>query len=451
VTTNDKLLSASVLQASAIEGMNSFPSISRANSKSFDSRVAYVLTHYPRVALTFISGEIDEVERAGMAVLPIVMNRPTAGELVTAEARDRERQSIYLKALPTGIVAAAAVACLRHPIGMAALALRVSRSAGLDVGLIIRRIIHLAYAAFVARHCEKHQVRHLHAHFGQTPATIAWLASEIMNLSSNGRGSFSFTIHGFHDFVDESVARLDLKARAADFVVCISDFTKSQLCRITPPSLWDRFHVIRCGIDLDRFSLRTAGPRHVRPRIAMVGRLSPEKGHLVVLRAIALLTLEGVNVDLEIIGGGPFKGTIAEEARRLNLEENIRFSGELEPHDLAARLAEADVFCMASFAEGLPVSIMEAMALGVPVVSTWISGIPELARNEVTALLVPPGNAEELASALKRLIQDGGLRERLARAGRDAVVRDYVRRENALKLVELLRPSVDAKLRRIQE
>jgi glycosyltransferase involved in cell wall biosynthesis len=272
-----------------------------------------------------------------------------------------------------------------------------------------------------------------------------------MNLSSDGRGSFSFTIHGFHDFVDESVARLDLKAEAADFVVCISDFTKSQLCRITPPSLWDRFHVIRCGVDLEQFSLRTAAPRHARPRRAMVGRLSPEKGHLVVLQAIVLLAREGVDVDLEIIGGGPFEGTLAQEARRLNLEGNVRFSGELEPHEVAARLAEADVFCMASFAEGLPVSIMEAMALGVPVVSTWISGIPELARNEVTALLVAPGNAGELARALQRLIGDAGLRDRLARAGRDAVVRDYERRENALKLVRLLRPSIDAAVRQIQE
>jgi glycosyltransferase involved in cell wall biosynthesis len=170
----------------------------------------------------------------------------------------------------------------------------------------------------------------------------------------------------------------------------------------------------------------------------MVGRLSPEKGHLIVLRAIEMLAKGGTSVDLEIIGDGPLRQTIADEATRLGLSERVVFSGELESVEVAARLTEADVFCMASFAEGLPVSLMEAMALGVPVVSTWISGIPELARDEVTALLVPPGNAEELARALKRLIDDADLGTRLANAGRRAVAASYVRRSNALSLVDLL-------------
>jgi glycosyltransferase involved in cell wall biosynthesis len=390
------------------------------------------------VALTFISGEIDEVERAGITVLPIVMNRPTSTELAAPGARARQASSIYLKSMPFSIATATAVTCMRHPLGMAALVLRVSRSAGFDLGLLARRIVHLGYAAFVARYCAAHRVRHLHAHFGQAPATIAWLASEIMNISSRERSSFSFTIHGFHDFVDEAVARLDLKAKAAEFVVCISDFTKSQLCRITPPILWDRFHVIRCGIDLELFPKRAYGPRRASKRVAMVGRLSPEKGHLIVLRAIEMLAKGGTSVDLEIIGDGPLRQTIADEATRLGLSERVVFSGELESVEVAARLTEADVFCMASFAEGLPVSLMEAMALGVPVVSTWISGIPELARDEVTALLVPPGNAEELARALKRLIDDADLGTRLANAGRRAVAASYVRRSNALSLVDLL-------------
>lgn len=407
-------------------------------------RVAYVMTHYPRVALTYIAGEIDEVERCGGRIFPIVMNSPAAEDLTTDEARERQRRSFYLKASPLSVAAAAIGAAAAHPIKMARLAFTAVRSGRSDPSIIGRRLIHLSYAALAATYCRKEQIRHLHAQFGLAPATIAWFACEILNFDRSAPATWSFTIHGFHDFVNETESRLDLKAASATFVICISDFTKSQLCRVTNPQYWDRFHVIRCGIDLTAFALRPPRPNRKVPRIATVGRLSPEKGHGILLDAVSRLSQAGLPVEVEIIGDGPFGEKLRKLAIELGLETSVIFSGELLPDEVMRRLADADIFCMASFAEGLPISIMEAMAIGVPVVTTWIGGIPELAVNDFTALTVPPGNGDGLAAAIKRLVTDPKLSKRLASAGREAVQRMHSRQSSGMELAALFKTQIDS-------
>ncbi len=385
--------------------------------------VAYLMTHYPRVALTFISGEIDAMERMGQPISPVALNLPETADLASEEAHQRQAATFYLKGSRSRLAVTVAIMAALHPLAMIATLLIAIRSARLDLNLILRRIAHFCYASLTAKYCRANNIRHLHAHFGQTPATIAWLACEILNRTSDKETSWSFTIHGFQDFVDDAVARLDLKAASAAFIICISDYTKSQLCRVTDPQFWNRYRVIRCGIDLTAFPMRTEMPDRAVPRIVSVARLSPEKGHLILLNALKSLADEGTHAELQIIGAGPFEPAIRREGERLGLEDRIIYSGELLPADVARELGDADVFCLPSFSEGLPVSVMEAMAIGVPVVSTWISGIPELAINETNALIVPASNTEALAGALKRVITNGQLRETLARNARTAVER----------------------------
>lgn len=384
-------------------------------------QVAYLMTHYPRVALTFISGEIDAMERMGLPIYPIALNLPEAADLTSDDAHKRQARTFYLKSSKWRLAIAIVSIALAHPVAMLAVLLMAIRSARLDFNLTLRRIAHFCYASLTAKNCRDNNIRHLHAHFGQTPATIAWLACEILNRTSDKKASWSFTIHGFQDFVDDAIARLDLKAASAAFIVCISDYTKSQLCRVTDPQYWHRYRVIRCGINLTAFPMRAEMPDRAIPRIVSVARLSPEKGHLVLLQALKSLIDEGTPAELQIIGAGPFEAAIRSEGARLGLEDRIIYSGELLPADVARELAAADVFCLPSFSEGLPVSVMEAMAIGVPVVSTWISGIPELAINERTALTVPASNTKALADALSRVITDRQLRETLVRNARSAV------------------------------
>ena len=400
--------------------------------------VAYVMTHYPRTALTFIALEIRELERAGGHVTPIAVNAPTEEDLASDEAQRASRATSYLKAQgPLALVTSLVRTWLRHPIEMMALGRLAVTSARFDLPLVARRLVHLAYACWSWNAVADRGVRHFHAHFGQTPATVAWFAASIGSFSSGDSCTWSFTIHGFQDFADERVSRLDLKVKSASFVVCVSDFTRAQLCRVTDPATWDRYKVVRCGIDLDAFPFRPPSTSGRRPRIVTVARLSPEKGHLVLLAALRDVIDQGVDVDLRIIGDGPSASLIETTAARLGLEDRVTIVGELEPRQVSEELADADLFCLPSFAEGIPISIMEAMAVGLPVVTTFVGGIPELAVDNETALVVPAGNRDEMARAIRLLVEDEELRNRLAKAAQQLVRERHDLRPNVGILREL--------------
>lgn len=408
------------------------------------ARVAYVMTHHPRVATTFITNEIDEMRRLGAEVVPIAMNRPGPDDLPSETSRIESTRTLYLKSAGlSGLLRSTLRVASANPVSFARLAITALRSARLDLSIAVRRLVHLAYASLAVEHCRAHGVRHLHAHFGQAPATIAWFTAEIGNFRQREKWAWSFTIHGFQDFINESDARLDLKAASASFVVCVSDFTRSQLCRVTDPLLWKRFHVVRCGIDLAEFYPRPARSMPARPRILVVARVSSEKGHVVLLHALARLRASGSAATLDIIGSGPYDAQIRAEVSRLGLRDAVHHHGELPPGDVNRHLRDADVFCLPSFSEGLPVSIMEAMAIGVPVVATAISGIPELAVHDETALTVPPANEEALEQALRRLLGDSLLAETIAAAGRVAVERLHDLHANVAQLAALFEAAVD--------
>ena len=400
--------------------------------------VGYVMTHYPRLAQTFIAGEIDAVEDAGVTIRRFAMNPPDIRELAAPGARERVARTLYLKPSPLGAAGAFLALLLRHPVGVARVSARAVASGGANPGRVLRRIAHLLQAARLAREVRRQGIDHLHAHFGLAPATIAWLASALA--SFGGRAvAFSFTIHGFHDFADPAEARLDLKARDAAAVVCISDFTRSQLCLLTDPALWPKFHVLRCGVDLSQLTYRPPLPPTDELKILAVGRLSGEKGFALLIDAVARLRGEGIAVSLRLVGDGPLRSALEDSARASGLADAVTFTGERPPAEVREELRRADVFCLPSFSEGLPVSIMEAMATGVPVVTTWISGIPELAENGVTALTVPPARADALADALRRLVHEPGLRDDLSRAARRRVEALHSQSENGEKMARLLR------------
>jgi len=383
-------------------------------------RVAYIMTHYPRVSQTFIAGEIDAVELAGVSIRTFAMNSPTVRERAAQGAAQRVNRTVYLKAQTARGLLALAKLMLRHPFGGARVTAMALASAGGSPRRLIRRLAHLTHAALVAEAARRERLNYLHAQFGLAPATIAWLASALTSIGGRPM-PFGFTIHGFHDFVDAAESRLDLKARDATQVLCISDFTRSQLCLVTDPDLWSRFVVARCGIDLAAFSYRSSVRRGGTPTVLAVGRLSAEKGFDVLIEAIGRLNRQGSPLRLLLVGDGPLRSALSDAAAKAGVAELVEFAGELDPAEVRARLHRADLFCLPSFSEGLPVSIMEAMAVGVPVVTTWVAGIPELAESGVTALTVPPARPDALAEALLRLAGDETLRLRLAEAARRRV------------------------------
>jgi glycosyltransferase involved in cell wall biosynthesis len=253
-------------------------------------------------------------------------------------------------------------------------------------------------------------------------------------------------VHGWHEFVGEREAELHDKVASAAFVACISDFTRSQLMRISSPADWTKIHVVRCGIVPDRFARRSPTAPGATARIAIVARVSPEKGHAVLIEALSVLRKRGIAVALDAVG--PEAGDHGDLLRQLAVDAGvadcITWHGPQPSSQVAQILAESDIFCLPTFAEGLPVVIMEAMARGVPVVTTYISGIPELAVDEKTALIVPAARVDALAEAMERLIVDGDLRQRLVAAAAVAVAEQHDIRRNVPHLAALFNNSEKA-------
>ncbi|MEW6251303.1 MAG: glycosyltransferase family 4 protein, partial [Planctomycetota bacterium] len=233
---------------------------------------------------------------------------------------------------------------------------------------------------------------HLHCHFGNSGASTGMLAAELAGMP------FSFTCHGSELRAPERHFLAEKIARAA-FVACVSWYGRAQLMLLCPPEHWPKLHVVRCGLPpLDAPTRRRAG---VRPRVLCVGRLSAEKGHQVLFQALSALRARGVDLDCTLVGDGPQRAALMAESTALGLSDRVRFAGGLELDQVLEHYGQADVLVLSSLSEGVPVVLMEAMALGCPVVATSVGGVPELVRNRETGLLVPPGNPRELADALQ--------------------------------------------------
>jgi colanic acid/amylovoran biosynthesis glycosyltransferase len=408
-------------------------------------RIAYLSTDYPAVSHTFIQREIHALEARGVEVVPITLNRAPESQLLTDVDRADAARTFVVKSASTATAMKVATTMLRHPVATLRGIARAFAGTHGDLTRIRKQLLQFVEALVVWRHCRSERCHGLHAHFGQVPATVAWFTAAFANdvrRASSPRFTWTVTIHGWHEFVTEDTSRLADKLAAADGVVCISNYTRAQLMRIAQVSDWPKIDIVRCGLALDDFPFRPDAPSAGTnahgtnahgtntdaaqsapdaPNVVITARLSPEKGHLVLIDALARLRREGAEVRSTFIGSGPFEAELRTASAEAGVADLIEFTGALAPSAVAARLRTADVFCLPSFAEGLPVSIMEAMAVGVPVVTTYISGIPELVVNADTGWIVPAGDAEALAVALRSAIGSPD-RDSIVRRARDAVV-----------------------------
>ena len=398
--------------------------------------VAYVLTQHPRTTQTFINAEIAALRRAGREVDVFALNEADPDQIRTDADRAEQEATTYLKVVGVaGVFAAARRAWALSPAGLLRVVWQAVRSAGTDGRRVLWRLFHLAEALIVwDRGCDR-GVEVVHAHFGQSTSTVAWLATTLGRVLECGPSELVVTVHCGTEIEDAAETIPALKARDARAIVAISDHTRSQLMRHVPAEYWSSIRVIRCGIDLGRLAMPERGAIRATPTILFVGRLDPVKGVPFLLEAVGRLRDAGRSVDLEIVGGGPLES----ELRAIAADSSwVRFTGELPPEAVHERLLAADVFCLPSLDEGIPVSIMEAMAVGTPVVTTAVAGIPELALDERTALVVPAGNVDSLVEALGRMLDDPELVDRLRRAARQRVELLHDSSANLPALIELL-------------
>jgi colanic acid/amylovoran biosynthesis glycosyltransferase len=382
-------------------------------------RVAYLASSYPAASHTFIRREIEALRARGAQIDTFTVRRARSGEL-RAEADRREADATWsvLPAPPLALAAAHASAILTRPVAYLRVLREslVQRTSGARASLWA--LFHFAEAIRLARELERRGHRHLHVHFSNAGADVGRLAASYLGIS------WSVTLHGSADFDSPTRELLAGKIASARFTVCVSDFGRAQALRLVDPLHWPKVLVARCGLDLKRIPPRGARER-TRPRVLCVGRLSPEKGHVGLVEAFAALTRTGVDAELRIVGEGPERARIEEAVARLGLGARISLPGTASEDEVRAELAQADVFALSSFMEGLPVSMLEAMAQGVPVVVPRLSGVPEAALDGETALLYTPGRWDELAACLARLLRDPALGERLAAGARAKVEAEY--------------------------
>lgn len=368
-------------------------------------RVCYVTSHYPALSHTFVMREVQAVRAAGVRVETASVHRADPAHLLAQADKEEAARTWSLFPLrKTDLVKAHVTAFTRSPgsyIGTLASALRAAPP---GPKALLWQGFYFAEAMVLWYHCDELGVRHLHAHLANVAADISWLASSYGRQAAPADGwRWSFTMHGPTELYSVEKFNLERKVRAADAVICISEFTKSQLMYLTRPSSWGKLHVVHCGAELARypFVAKASTVGEDRPMsVLTVARLAPQKGLPLLLEALALLAGQGAQVKLVLVGAGPLGDDLKRQAVALGIQDLIEFIGPVGQDDMAGYYAEADVFCLPSFSEGVPVALMEAMATGRPVVATGVAGIPELVEDGIAGLLAVPGSKESLAQAL---------------------------------------------------
>ena len=388
-------------------------------------RIAYLTGEYPRATDTFIQREVAALRGQGVDVCTFSVRRTSDEHIVGPEQEaERERTFYLLPPDPLWMAGSHLGLLVRSPKRyLRGLKLAwATRQPGLRGHAY--QLFYFAEAGILARQLQSHRVRHLHNHFANSSCTVAMLAAELSGIS------FSFTMHGPAIFFEPRRWRIDEKIKRALFVACISRYSRSQGMIFAPVERWERMHIVHCGVDPVLYSppQHRAGSR----RLLYVGRLAATKGLPILFEALSSLKSSQEDLSLTIVGDGPDRNTLEEMAARLGVEQLIRFVGYQSQDEVRERLRQTDVFVLPSFAEGVPVVLMEAMAAGVPVVGTRVAGTNELVEEGVSGFLVPPGDAISLAARIAQLLDDVELRSRLGAAAQAKVEREFdVNRESA--------------------
>lgn len=381
-------------------------------------RIAYLVSQYPAVNHTFILREIRQLREAGFDIRVISIDAPDRPpELMAAEEQEEASQTYHIK--PQGISGALRA----HLSTLATRPLSYLRGLGyalwlgrLDARKTFSQLLYFVEAVMVGRRLRQLGLSHVHVHFS---STVGLIARRIFPVS------MSITFHGPAEFNDPVGFALAEKVQNSLFIAAISSYARSQLMQATGYEHWSKIEVVPLGVDPGVFVPRPFRESPEIFEITCVGRLAPVKAQAVLIAAVDCLIKEGRNVRLRLVGDGQDRAALERNVKARRLAGSVVFEGWLN-HDLVRELYRiTDIFALASFGEGVPVVLMEAMAMEIPCVATRITGVPELIRDGVDGCLVTPADEKELAQAIARLIDDPALRRRLGAAGRRRVLEKY--------------------------
>lgn len=371
------------------------------------NRVAYLVSEYDAPSHTFVRREVEALRALGTDVLTL--------SIIASD----EATSILGRPF-LAYVSALFAALLGDPVRFLSTwnLARQHRPPGFR-GLLWAQF-HFVEAIMLARILSQEGAGHLHVHFANSGATVGMLAAHYMRLP------WSLTLHGISETDYPAGLLLSEKIAKASFVSCASYFMQAQAMRNVSPEHWLKFRIVRCGVDCGRIqSIPVSTTDSGIPRLICVGRLSPEKGHVGLLEVMQRLRDKGVLFDLTLVGDGPSRAAIETLVDRLGLRDRVHFSGYLSESDTLTAIAESDVLVLPSFMEGLPVVLIEAFALGKPVVASRVAGIPELVEHGKSGLLFTPSDLTALEEALNQMLSARGVWTDMGRAGQMRVEDEF--------------------------
>lgn len=366
------------------------------SAKTSDTKcqLAYLASQYPKVSHSFIRREILALEKEGWRIFRLSIRGWDLALVDAEDLSERAKTTFVLRGGAPVLVMAVLrqmVFTPRRFFAATCLAFRMMRCSERPFGW---HLFYLAEACWIARQLERRGIAHMHAHFGVNDAEVAMLASGLAGVS------YSFTVHGPGEFDNVQSAHLAEKIERAVFVIAISSFCRAQIFRRIEQQHWHKVKVVHCGIDATFASLYTIEPSD-SVRLVCVGRLCEQKGQLLLVRAITALVREGRRFELIFVGDGEHRSEIEQMISENNLAEFVRITGWASANEVRDQILRARALILPSFAEGLPIVLIEAMALGRPVLSTYVAGIPELVLDGKTGWLFPAGSKEDMLEAIR--------------------------------------------------
>jgi glycosyltransferase involved in cell wall biosynthesis len=396
--------------------------------------LAYITQSFPGLTITFIYREIAALEHKGFNITTFAIWKPSK-EALSQESRHWVDKTCYAFPISWGkFLQAHLYFLLTRPVRYVSTAVFVLTRKGESWKNRLRTAYHFAEAVYLAKEMEKRGIRHIHAHFEINAASIALVVSRLLNIS------FSFTAHNTF-FTDRLILRD--KVREARFIVAISEFTRQFLLRLCPGENSNKIHIVHCGLSPGDFLPPVPRSTNDVPLLLFVGQLAERKGAPVLVEACKLLRERGLAFHCVIVGDGPQRPLIEQMLDAYALRDKVELAGIVFQEHLKKHLNCADIFVLPCVTasngdmDGIPVSLMEAMAMEIPVVSTQVSGIPELIQDNHSGLLTPEKDKVALADALQRLLQHPELRLELGQAGRRKVVQEFDIHKNADQLAAL--------------
>ena len=393
--------------------------------------VAYLLNQYPMPSQTFVRRELAALDASGWEIARISV-RPV-DEAVLVDPADRAERTRTRYVLGGGaaprLARATARAATRDPgrfLRALRTALRLSRGSNRPLSA---HLAYLAEACVVVEWLRRDGIDHVHTHFGTNGPAVAMLVQQL------GGPPFSFTVHGPEEFDRPDALHLGEKIHAAAFVVAISSFGRSQLLRWCEPEDWHKVRVVRCGLDAD-FTRLEPTPNSGARRLVCVGRLAEQKGQLLLIEAAVRMFAEGDDFELVLAGEGPLRGALEAAIDAAGATGRVRITGWVDNATIRQELQSARALVLPSFAEGLPVAIMESLALARPVVTTTIAGVPELVDPEC-GWVVPAGSVDDLVVAMRDALDAPTDRlDAMGRVGRSRVLEAHDAATEAAVLAE---------------